>query len=1023
MTKNASRIIYIIFATCLIFINCPVTLKAQISEGGIPPSFTDSNKLKSTLSSVDIPITFSVEDLKVVDAWNVSQGFPLKVATLIPVDLSIDNSGEWSTLPDGEKIWQLQIQAQGAIALNLYYKEFYIPEGGKLFIYNASHTQIIGAYTSRTNPSGTIFATEYIAGDNIILEYVTSTPTELPRIHIGEIGYGYNHLYIENTPKATGEGESGSCNVNINCPEGNSWQSQKNSICQLVMKNGKSTYICSGALMNNVKEDFKPYILSAYHCMVPNDTPASVSDMNQWIFYFHYEEAGCDNSSDAIASRKSMVGCIKKASTPIDGGSDGLLLLLNESIPDNYNVYYSGWDISNTAATSGVGIHHPAGDAMKISTFNKAATDYTWKSSDNVVGLTKAHWNVIFDQTTSGHSVTEGGSSGSPLFNQNKQVVGTLTGGSSSCTELSGLNLYGKLAFHWNKYSTADTARMDIYLNPAAKEVTSLAGRFRTEPKPTPQSVAVDYNNTTVTMTWAAPSPSTGLIGYKVYRNNVLQKTTETSVTSYTDSTPPQGGVFYSVSAVYTGGIESATVGKSVTIISYLPPKNLAAVQSGYNVTISWAAPSATTGLSGYKVYRDNTLIKSTTSFTYTDTNPVEGIHIYTVASSYTSGSLSEAIGKGIYVFGYKAPSNFSVKQSERDVLLEWDAPLYEQTIQWGTTDYTWGIEDADTGNFYFGQTWSRSEISPLNKKKITAVNFIPTTTTCEYEVYISQGTRKFTQPIDKVSTDKIGKVNTITLQTPYVIDGTSQLYVTIKASGYQRGNYPAACDDGPAVDNSGNIYSDNTTTWSKLPSDNNYNFIVQAIISSEEGLLTQTLNDTTFIASESATQAVTSFRASEVSLRATDYEVRTYSPVSFPSISGYNVYRNNNKLNSALVTEKFYSDLQVTKGSYEYNISSMFGTIESPMASDSITITFTGLEMLSSDDDAQVYPSPFQNQLYIKETVPVNKIDIVAADGRLVMSVSDPGTEVNTSGLSPGYYFIRLYHNNKTTVIKAIKK
>ncbi|MBP7487974.1 MAG: hypothetical protein KA789_11175, partial [Parabacteroides sp.] len=74
MTKNASRIIYIIFVSCLIFVNCPVTLTAQISEGGTPPSFSYLNVLKSTSTGIDIPITFSVEDLKVVDAWNVSQG-------------------------------------------------------------------------------------------------------------------------------------------------------------------------------------------------------------------------------------------------------------------------------------------------------------------------------------------------------------------------------------------------------------------------------------------------------------------------------------------------------------------------------------------------------------------------------------------------------------------------------------------------------------------------------------------------------------------------------------------------------------------------------------------------------------------------------------------------------------------------------------------------------------------------------------------------------------------------------------
>ena len=115
MFKKSSALIYIILAVSLICL-FPSSSTAQISEGGLPPSFGYTNLLKSGSSAVDIPVTFSVEDLKTVDAWNVSQGAPLKVATLIPVQLSIENSGNWILLPGGEQIWQLKIQAKDAIA-------------------------------------------------------------------------------------------------------------------------------------------------------------------------------------------------------------------------------------------------------------------------------------------------------------------------------------------------------------------------------------------------------------------------------------------------------------------------------------------------------------------------------------------------------------------------------------------------------------------------------------------------------------------------------------------------------------------------------------------------------------------------------------------------------------------------------------------------------------------------------------------------------------------------------------------
>lgn len=123
---------------------------------------------------------------------------------------------------------------------------------------------------------------------------------------------------------------------------------------------------------------------------------------------------------------------------------------------------------------------------MKISTFSKTAKTSTWYGVDNIEGAPNAHWSTVFEQTTNGHSVTEGGSSGSPLFNQNKLIVGTLSGGSSSCEKPDGINTYGKLYYHWDQYSKADTARMDIYLDPSHTGKTQLSGRYATAPKAMP---------------------------------------------------------------------------------------------------------------------------------------------------------------------------------------------------------------------------------------------------------------------------------------------------------------------------------------------------------------------------------------------------------------------------------------------------------------------------------------------------------------------------------------------------------
>lgn len=466
-----------ILAVALLFAG---QLKAQISEGGLPVSFNYPNTLKSDPGTVQVPVNFSVEDLKTVDAWQVSQGAPLKVATFIPVKLSIENSGEWRTLPDGTKTWQLRIQAKGAVALMLCYNDFYIPAGGRLFIYNTDKTQVLGAYTYQTNPPVKKFATEFIAGDDIVLEYEAASEGDNPLIEIEKVGYGYNYLDALVPRANAGPGGSAPCMVNVNCEEGEEWQQEKSGICEMILVIGQYGYYCSGSLVNNTAQDEKPYILSASHC-IDIDEEVSQADLDQYLFYFHFERIGCDNESPSYRPY-TMTGCTRVASTPLDKGSDGLLLLLNQTIPDNYNVYFNGWDRSNTTPLSGVGLHHPNGDYMKISTFGKIRTKTTtWYGENSTIGTTGAHWNVIYDETTNGHAVTEGGSSGSPIFNQNKLIVGTLSGGNSSCDDPDDSNLYGKLYHHWDKHSRSDNKRMDRWLDPLGTGALTLPGKYQSQ--------------------------------------------------------------------------------------------------------------------------------------------------------------------------------------------------------------------------------------------------------------------------------------------------------------------------------------------------------------------------------------------------------------------------------------------------------------------------------------------------------------------------------------------------------------
>jgi len=116
-----------------------------------------------------------MEEIKLADENDYRDGMPPRFGYPHKVDFNLTNSGVWTSLRNGDRIWQLSIICPDALSINLLYDQFWLPESAKFFLYTDDQAHMIGAFTSRNN-NGSIdklqgFATGLLYGETIILEY------------------------------------------------------------------------------------------------------------------------------------------------------------------------------------------------------------------------------------------------------------------------------------------------------------------------------------------------------------------------------------------------------------------------------------------------------------------------------------------------------------------------------------------------------------------------------------------------------------------------------------------------------------------------------------------------------------------------------------------------------------------------------------------------------------------------------------------------------------------------------------
>ena len=423
---------------------------AQQGNGGIGHYFPEAGWKSIPLITYPTP---DIEALRQEDLILDEQGEqPWRFGFNHPTQINSNANGTWIQAKNGDLIWLVRIKCPEALTINLAFNQTEIPSGNELYVYNPDKTFILGKFTQEHLYEGQL-GTELVPGDEVIIEYYVPASNEKGHVQLNNVTHGYRTAR-EFHEKAFGS--SGNCNLNVNCPQGGPWQLERNGVVMLV--SGNSGF-CSGSLINNSLNNGKPYVLTANHCF---SNPAT------WVFRFNWQSAGCNNPATEPTFQSLSGGVLRARASASDfclveitGGLQG------GTVPAAYTPYFNGWDNSGNTPTSAVGIHHPSGDIKKISFENNPLISTQFGGSP-----LNSHWGV----TSWDEGVTEGGSSGSPLFDQNHRIIGQLHGGASACGAPVLSDEYGKISYSWTPANSDSTNQLKYWLDPTQSNATFVNG-------------------------------------------------------------------------------------------------------------------------------------------------------------------------------------------------------------------------------------------------------------------------------------------------------------------------------------------------------------------------------------------------------------------------------------------------------------------------------------------------------------------------------------------------------------------
>jgi V8-like Glu-specific endopeptidase len=446
-------------------------------QGEAPPGLGLMAKRLSAAPEVRLPAIDASALRHEHDASRMKSTDPhakrLQVALENAVDLDTLGYGEWRTQADGSLLWRMRVQVPGATDLHLGFETYRLIPGAAVWVIGADD-YYEGPYTA--DDAGPLWV-PLVPGDAATIELRLPAGAAIHDVALSltSVGAGFRDLFAREARNGV-PGASGPCNINIVCPLGQPYSAESRALAYYEFRaDTGGTFICTATLMNDVPADRRTYVLTAAHCL------ATASEAASMRLYWNYRSTSC-SANTGISFTQNQTGTTLRATR---ADADFTLVELNQNPNPAWNLFHAGWDATNIAPPGSIGLHHPSGDAAKV-TNNPSAPVTGNNCIGTGVGSQNTHWYTgPYDQGT-----TEGGSSGSGLWipsasagGNGRRLIGVLSGGTAFCAGPlpdNGYDCYGKFSAAWD--GPAPSSRLRDWLDPAASGTLSLAGIDRNAP-------------------------------------------------------------------------------------------------------------------------------------------------------------------------------------------------------------------------------------------------------------------------------------------------------------------------------------------------------------------------------------------------------------------------------------------------------------------------------------------------------------------------------------------------------------